>query len=75
MAKPILIIAVPYDAKLKSDLDHQLYQLEKKISDYHIIAYRANNILELQFTVLNADNANELDIEELKKEINSKIIK
>jgi hypothetical protein len=75
MAKPILIIAIPYDAILKPNLDEHLRQLEKKLSDYHMIAYKANDILELQFKVLNADSADDLDIEQLKKEINSKIIK
>ena len=75
MAKPILVIAIPYEA-FSNDLRlDYLSQLEKKLSDYHILAYRASEIIELKLEVLNADKADDLDIEKLKQEINFKIIK
>ena len=75
MAKPILIIAIPYNSISPSDLNEHIRHIEKKISDYHVIAYRASDITELNFKVLNADEADDLDLEKLKEEINSKIIK
>lgn len=75
MAKPILVIAIPYDSLSNELMQDRLIQLEKKLNDYHILAYRAGNITELTLEVLNADKANDLDIEKLKHEINSKINK
>lgn len=75
MAKPILVVAIPYKLCSNNLIEDDLLKIEKKLSDYHIIAYRANNIKELKLEVLNADKENELDIEKLKHEINSKIIK
>jgi hypothetical protein len=75
VAKPILVIAIPYDSLSNELMQDRLIQLEKKLNDYHILAYRAGNITELTLEVLNADKANDLDIEKLKHEINSKINK
>lgn len=75
MAKPILVVAIPYESISNNLIEDHLNQLEKKLSDYHIIAYRASEITELKLEVLNADKADDLDIEKLKHEINSKINK
>lgn len=75
MAKPLLIIAFPSDSLITESVNHHLTQIEKKLDDYHVIAYMASNITELKLEVLNAESADDLDIEKLKDEINSKINK
>ena len=76
MAKPILVISLPGEAITElHSINYYISQIEKKLTDYHVIAYRASDIEKLTLSVLNADKADELDIEKLKEEINSKIIK
>ena len=76
MAKPILVVAIPEEAITQiQSINDSISQIEKKLTDYHVLAYRASDIEKLTLSVLNADNANDLDIEKLKNEINSKIIK
>ena len=76
MAKPILVIALPEDSITQlQPITESIAQLEKKLTDYHVIAYRASDIEKLTLNVLNADEADDLDIEKLKEEINFKITK
>jgi hypothetical protein len=74
MAKPILVVAFPKDAITQlQPINKSIEQLENKLTDYHVIAYRSSDIEKLTLTVLNADDADDLDIEKLKEEINFKI--
>ena len=76
MAKPIFVIAYPQNINLeRSQLDSLTKSLEKKLSDYHVLAYIASNIEEVQMKTLNADSSDDLDIIELKNEIDSKLFK
>ena len=76
MAKPILVIALPEEAITElHSINDSISQIEKKLTDYHVIAYRASDIEKLTLSVLNADTADDLDIEKLKEEINFKITK
>lgn len=71
MAKPILVVSFPEDAI--THINKSIAQLEDKLTDYHVIAYLSSDIEKLTLTVLNADTADDLDIEKLKEEINFKI--
>jgi hypothetical protein len=74
MAKPILVVAFPEDVITQlQPINKSIEQLENKLTDYHVIAYRSSDIEKLTLTVLNADAADDLDIEKLKEEINFKI--
>lgn len=76
MAKPILVISLPEEAITElHSINDSISQIEKKLTDYHVIAYRASDIERLTLSVLNADTADDLDIEKLKEEINFKINK
>lgn len=74
MAKPILVVAFPENSITQlQPINKSIAQLEDKLTDYHVIAYRSSDIEKLTLTVLNADTADDLDIEKLKEEINFKI--
>jgi hypothetical protein len=74
MAKPILVVAFPEDVITQlQPINKSIEQLENKLTDYHVIAYLSSDIEKLTLTVLNADDADDLDIEKLKEEINFKI--
>jgi hypothetical protein len=76
MAKPIFIVAYPMDSNLSSERLNEITKgLEIKLHDYHVIGYIASNIEEVQMKTLNADLSEDLDIIELKKEIDSKLFK
>jgi|694.fasta_scaffold51179_5 hypothetical protein len=76
MAKPILVVAIPEEAITQiQSINDSISQIEKKLTDYHVLAYQSSDIEKLTLSVLNADKADDLDIEKLKNEINSKIIK
>ena len=76
MAKPILVVALPEDSITQLlPITESIAQIEKKLTDYHVIAYRASDIEKLTLSVLNADTADDLDIEKLKEELNFKITK
>jgi hypothetical protein len=72
MAKPILVIAFPMEVSLE-DMSTVVVPLDQRLNDYHVIAYRASNITELNLKVLDPIKVSDLDIEKLKKEINEKI--
>jgi hypothetical protein len=71
MAKPVIIIAFPIDVEY-SEMEKAVLPIQGRLIDYHVIAYRATNVKDLDFKVFNADNANDLDIVALKKEIKEK---
>lgn len=72
MAKPILIIAFPIQVELE-EMFAAVTPIDRRLEDYHVIAYRASNIVDLNFKVLNPGEASDLDVESLKKEIEEKI--
>ena len=73
MAKPILIIRIPYDTQNLNNVHESIQNIQRMLTDYHVLAYKENSILELKLEVLNPINANDIDIETLKKELLSKI--
>jgi hypothetical protein len=76
VAKPIFVIAYPTGSNLSNErLNNITKGLEIKLSDYHVIGYVASNIEEVQMKTLNADSADDLDIIELKKEIEDQLFK
>ena len=72
VAKPILVIAFPIDVSLE-DMSMTVFPIDQRLNDYHVIAYRASNITDLNLKVLDPIKASDLDIENLKKEIEEKI--
>jgi hypothetical protein len=74
MAKPILVVAFPISVEIE-DMSKAIMPIDQRLRDYHVIAYKATNVNDLDFKVLNAENSDDLNIEELKKEINEKIFK
>jgi hypothetical protein len=73
VAKPILIIRIPYDTQNLNNVHESIQNIQRMLTDYHVLAYKENSILELKLEVLNPINANDIDIETLKKELLSKI--
>jgi hypothetical protein len=74
MAKPILVVAFPVQVEL-DEISAVIIPLERRLTDYHVIAYRASDITELNLKVLNPGESSDLDIEALKKQIKEKIFK
>ena len=65
MAKPIFIVGFPAAADAQSV--HQVYaDLDRKLGeDYHVLTYRAQNLEDVTFNVLNALNATDVELSEL----------
>jgi len=74
MAKPILVVAFPLQVELE-EMSAAITPIDRRLSDYHVIAYRASNVTDLNFKVLNPAESTDLDIVALKKEIKEKIFK
>lgn len=72
MAKPILVVAFPIQVELE-EMSSAIIPMERRLADYHVIAYRASNISDLSLKVLNLGEVSDLDMEALKKEIEEKI--
>lgn len=72
MAKPVLIISFPIQVEL-DDMSQAVLPIQNRLTDYHIIAYRSSNISDLEFKVLNAEKADDLDIEALKEEVKNQV--
>lgn len=70
MIKPIFIVKVPYDSQ--DELEIIWRNLEKKMTDYHVIVC-LHDSLDMDFTVLYEKDFNEVKFEELKKIIKSSI--
>jgi hypothetical protein len=67
MAKPIFLVGFTHEANPEAIYRAGL-DLEKKIGDdYHVITYRTSKIADIQFEVLNAVNASDIEIEEIIK--------
>lgn len=67
LAKPIFIIGFPVESD-NSQIDSIRQSLEYKLnSEYHIITYKAQDILTVTFNVLNAINASDVEISDLIK--------
>ncbi len=72
MAKPILVIAFPIQVEIE-EMFAAVTPIDRRLEDYHVLAYRASNVSDLNFKVLNPGEASDLDIDALKKEIEEKI--
>jgi hypothetical protein len=71
MSNPILIIRIPgiEDSTEKNNIVNQLLELQKKITDYHILPVMENNIHKVTFEVLSPKEVDEKYLEDLKKSI------
>jgi hypothetical protein len=66
MAKPIFIVGLPLDQRIKRDESQK--SLEDKIGeDYYCLAYVDSNLKEPKFQVFYEKDFNEVKYEELKK--------
>jgi hypothetical protein len=73
MAKPILVISIPYSVQNTEHIIESIEQIAKKLHDYHVLPYRASEIEELGFKVLNPGEAEDIDINALREELLNKI--
>ena len=65
MAKPIFIVGFPAAATAES-LQQVYLELDRKLGEeYHVLTYRAQNIDDIKFEVLNAIDATDIEISEL----------
>jgi hypothetical protein len=72
-AKPIFIVGFPLSAD-NSSIRHVYNDLNIKLGeDYHVITYKASEIISTTFTVLNAINATDVEISELIKHTQEQI--
>ena len=70
MSKPILLVGFPVDISMEMfDMSQKhlskMYDLKE---DYHILCYQCN-VPEIKFEVLNAINATDIELEELKERV------
>ena len=65
MAKPIFLIGFPLSADNDAVYGVQRDLSQKLEGEYHVIAYKIQNIEAIDFKVLNAINATDAQLEEL----------
>lgn len=80
MAKPIILITVPYhdwvEASSSMTLENNIAQLVEILDDYHVIYSPEKTQTEsIKVQVFNAINSTDIEIEELKNKIINKILK
>ena len=69
MAKPIFTVALPLS--IESSQAHELSSsLTRMLNDeYHILVYKASNVTDITFNVFNAINAEDIDLEQIKRDL------
>jgi hypothetical protein len=72
MAKPIFLIALPYEAVY--DIQDIQKSLENKLTDYHLLIY-THNKNEIEFRAVYEKDFDEVKFEELKEIIRGTVIK
>ena len=79
MAKPILIVRVPNESfeAMSSEKEQGTYVDDgmKRIDDYHVIVVNDGSIEEIKFEAFNDKDFKEIQLDELKKHIESIISK
>lgn len=70
MANPILLIAFPMQANYDSVYHTQRALSNKLEGEYHVITYQAPEISTITFSVLNAIDATDVEIETLISKVN-----
>jgi len=65
MAKPIFIIAFPINADSSQVLSVQSELSIKLGDDYHVLTYKSPDTQTIEFEVLNAVNAEDIEISDL----------
>lgn len=69
MAKPILIVRFPYKDGFNYE-PHLKYISEHSVSkEYHVLVTRESDLEELEFETHNVLNATDIELEELKKQL------
>ena len=71
MSKPVLIIRIPSVLKINKEHLHQMVEdIEKKLKfEYHVISFISPLDDSVQFECFNCENATNIDINNLKKYI------
>jgi hypothetical protein len=67
MSKPIFIVRFPYQEENRDKYLEIYKQLERKLSDYHVLCPMDSSITRMEFECYNVDNAESKDIEEIKQ--------
>lgn len=80
MAKPIILITVPYhdwvEASSSTTFENTTAQLVEILDDYHVLyAPEKTQTESIKVQVFNAINSTDIEIEELKNKITNEIIK
>lgn len=65
MAKPIFLIGFPMEASNDAVFQVQDDLTQKLEGEYHVITYKEPEVKSIKFEVLNAINADDVQIEEL----------
>lgn len=76
-SKPILIIRIPHGALTPDgspeDAKQKIYNyykdLREELTDYHVLALYDSKVEKVEFECVNALNASEEDIEDIKKKV------
>ena len=76
-SKPILIIRIPHGALTPEgspeDAKQKIYNyykdLREELTDYHVLALYDSKVEKVEFECVNALNASEEDIEDIKKKV------
>jgi hypothetical protein len=76
-SKPILVLRIPHGAvtpegspeEAKQKIYNYYRDLREQLTDYHVLALYDSSVQKLEFECINAINATEEDIENLKKRV------
>lgn len=68
MAKPIFIVKCP-DVISRAELNSIAERLTNQLLDYHVLVINPPNTEDIEFEVLNAINATDIEIEQLKEKV------
>jgi len=74
MAKPIFIIRTKYNREVLDWLNSDTKETNELRYDYHTLVVYSNEPSEPQFEVLNAINATDIELEELKARVLTQLI-
>lgn len=75
MTKPILIIRFPHIENLNYDSNAEILFNHPVNKEYHVLVTKESGLERLEFETHNVLNTTDIDLEELKKELQEKFTK
>ena len=69
MSKPIFILRFPHSNQGRDKYLEVLEMVRKTLRDYHVLGFMDSSTGKIEFECYNADNAAEINIQEIKQRI------